>query len=246
MKITKPEVELFTDISDCMPTYNESIFSMFYDIESVVPPEFFEKISTIFDFETSQTDFSDIYELYISHYGSLSPSYILKNYLRIYLQRYGAATDRYYALSMEGYHKLCKMIYMKYSDKWNKLLDTLMLNYDILKPFSINSQDKVIRDHLESSSTDSGGSTTNSNSGRYAFNSDNSVPVDTSTDSFTRNLQNSYERDNQKERTISRAGNIGNKSNAELIKGERDMLKWNFFEEMFIDINKIIGGVLWN
>ena len=54
-----------------------------------------------------------------------------------------------------------------------------------------------------------------------------------------------YARDRESERDITREGNIGNKTNQELITEEREMLRWNVILEIFRDIDKIICAKIW-
>ena len=54
-----------------------------------------------------------------------------------------------------------------------------------------------------------------------------------------------YTRDRESERDITRSGNIGNKTNQELITEERDMLRWNVIIQIFSDIDKILCAKIW-
>ena len=54
-----------------------------------------------------------------------------------------------------------------------------------------------------------------------------------------------YTRDRESERDITRSGNIGNKTNQELITEEREMLRWNVIIQIFSDIDKILCAKIW-
>lgn len=86
------------------------------------------------------------------------------------------------------------------------------------------------------------------NSATFVENSNNSKEEQhssVSNNTFTRTKESNYERDNTKEREITRSGNIGNKTPQELIEEQRRFLNWVFYDNMFSDIDRVIAFPKW-
>lgn len=116
--------------------------------------------------------------------------------------------------------------------KWLNLVDTINAKYDILKPFDITLTENV-KDNMTVSVDDSDSSSEGST---YAFNSSTEVP----TGKVVNSSQHEYSRQNPIERNYSRKGNIGNKSNAQLIEEERKKAIFNLKQIFFEDIASVL------
>lgn len=64
--------------------------------------------------------------------------------------------------------------------------------------------------------------------------------IDEGSTSSTRNNTTDYDRDNTVKRDITRKGNIGNHTFAELISSERDMLLYQIFDVIYADLDSIL------
>lgn len=153
------------------------------------------------------------------------------------------------------------IIKLKYYEKWKRLWNTKIANYDALSPYDMSVEDELLRDNTtfhdkgNASNTDNATqhSTTEENStenGRYGFNSSDSVPVDKSSSEYDgtvatgSNGTSDYEkwttRDTTNKRTISRKGNTGNITKQELLTEERKVLEWEFWEVVFKDLDSVL------
>lgn len=161
------------------------------------------------------------------------------------------------------------VIKTKYLKKWTELVKTLNQDYDILSPYNMDISDTT-KDTMNSSGSDSRTSngdskstTEQTNEGEnheqtYGFNSTNPVPSNDSNNNSTTNISNTdetnttsrgtnkYERNNDIVRTISRKGNIGNKSAQELIEEQREMLKYQIFDTIYSDLDDILTRSKYN
>lgn len=146
--------------------------------------------------------------------------------------------------------KVVELIHGFYKRKWLKLIDTYSYEYNALEPYHMDLHDELSKDNLTSSENTST-ATTNSDTNTeqyYGFNSSN--PVDVNKNSTSGNESgsrtNQYTRDRESERDISRKGNIGNKTNQQLIEEERELLKWNVYITIIKDFEKILCARIWD
>ncbi len=238
MKIKKNDVSLFTKIGNLYPTpINNGIIRKVVEGNSKLK----NKLSSIDGYTLNGLDLD---------YYKRSSGKSISTLCEFLLKEYGLKQQEgYYIPSTNFNNYLVDAIHSKYLDKWLKLLDTLLINYEPLSPYNMQVNDNITKDHLESTdkSNSSGNTVDKDNTNYYGFNSQSSVPIDesgsTSTSSDERNAN--YERDITRDRQITRKGNIGNKTNQELITEERKLNMWLFFDEMFKDIDKILASPIW-
>lgn len=133
------------------------------------------------------------------------------------------------------------IITVRFKEKWIKLARSNQLEYDALKPFAMDSEEDLDKDNMTThtnTSTDNH-STTSCNSA-YGFNSSESVPTDESWDSSTYSDNQDYMRSAERHRTVTRKGNIGNIAPQDLLRKEREVLEYQFWDTVFRDLDSIL------
>lgn len=155
------------------------------------------------------------------------------------------------------------IIVQRFADKWTKLIATVKSEFDILSPYNM-SYERDTNDKLSSKNNATNSKTINntvedksinegsSDDSIYGFNSSSPVPSDSNVDKQTidRDIkedtisngtdENIYSRDNTLKTTIIRKGNIGNKSNQQLIEEQRKMLEWQLYNVIFNDLDSVL------
>lgn len=134
---------------------------------------------------------------------------------------------------------------------WKKLYDSVKAEYDVRDNYDIKTE------YSESGNvTDTGSNTRennssvtmngNSNDSSYGFNSSSSVPTDSNTNGQSNvaeeNVSNSStsNRDTTISSNTRKHGNIGVMIYPSMLKAEIDVRKWNFFEQVFSDIDSLL------
>lgn len=87
-------------------------------------------------------------------------------------------------------------------------------------------------------------------------NKDKSVDSTSSINTLTNNLantesedindSNAHNEDNIKARTLTRSGNIGVTTSQQMIESERNLWMWNFYEQIFKDIDSVLTLKIYN
>lgn len=157
----------------------------------------------------------------------------VSSYMDYLISFYAIEIDRVYqGLSEQGILYLKTTIGDRFKSKWKKLNDLWNMEYNPLQPFDITLHEdykdtlEVLKDKSKSSSQDN----------IYGFNSVDSIPSDD-----TANItENEYKRENPHTRDYNRKGNIGNTSYQELIKQERDVLKFQIIDVIYKDIATVV------
>lgn len=143
------------------------------------------------------------------------------------------------------------IIKIRFLPKWKDLINTIKLEYDVLSPYHMDIIDTTKEDNLSSSTYSSSNNSdyTNNNStsdNTYGFNSTEPVPADTSSGNITNNAfshtssDTSNKREDNTARTISRNGNIGNRSMTELIEERRRLLQYQFINTVYKDLDSVL------
>lgn len=154
---------------------------------------------------------------------------------------------------------IAQAIYAMYIKNWNALYKTLSLEYNPIENYSMLETENVQDSHkgtLKSNSTNTNTNTENtivndtSNNQLWGFNSTDSVNSDKQVGDTTRNVDESTNsthentdteiKDIISDRTLKRSGNIGVTTSQQMIESERQLWFWNFFENVFADIDKIL------
>lgn len=127
---------------------------------------------------------------------------------------------------------LAKIAVMRFGRKWQRLYDAIVASdYDPLSDYSLSETENV------------GTKVTTSTSqrvGTYGFNSDTAVG---STENGAKVVTGGDKADN--ERTLKREGKIGGESYQAILEHEIELRKWDFYEEVFSDLDKILAQGLY-
>lgn len=155
-------------------------------------------------------------------------------------------------------------LYNTLSFEYNPIENYRMIESEEIEAHNENSisETGTIDRDATNARTDTGtisnsGTESNANS-VYGFNSSSAVNSDASSGSNsntetrnlsigesvdeteTRNLANSTESDGTQNRELTRSGNIGVTTSQQMIESERALWRWNFFSEVFKDIDSIL------
>lgn len=154
---------------------------------------------------------------------------------------------------------LARIVLGKFSTNWEKLFNTLTLEYDPLENYNrteiLSNSDSDVQTPTNWKTTDTSLLADNSektSNSVYGFNSSNPVPEsesektsahkNTSEQSGTFTVTHNYGR---KSETF---GNIGVTTSQQMLQSERDVAEWNFWEKVFNDLDTLltknyIGGL---
>ena len=168
-----------------------------------------------------------------------------------------------YSLSEKELRTVSVLIENTYLNKWKKLQSTLNFEYNPIKPYDMTTKEKIGEKQGGTTSNsgsidDSGSDTTTSKvildkteDSLYGFNSLEPVPSN-KTENSSENLDSSesknkstssnttiHGRTNDIDRELSRTGNIGNITQQELIKQERDVVQYIIWNTIYDDLNRV-------
>ena len=114
----------------------------------------------------------------------------------------------------------------KFASKWERLLDTLYLDYNPIHNYDMTEDEKV-NTYLETSDdTDKYTNGFNSSTASPTDKSENTIIVDGDWDNNKRNL--------------TRKGNIGVTTSQQMMESEIELRQYNFIEQMFEDIDSLL------
>lgn len=142
-----------------------------------------------------------------------------------------------------GMIEIARSLYTLYITKWNKLYNTLSLEYNPLENYN-GTETETIGEFIVAINTTDSSDTSNSTESEqtYGFNSSEATDKDrteanTSASSTSSNSGNS---DRNQTRTLTKSGNIGVTTSQEMLQSERDLWYWLYFEEVFKDIDNAL------
>ena len=161
-------------------------------------------------------------------------------------------------LTTADFNKLCDVAFMMYGKRWARLWEILTAEFNPLNNYDMSETKYIDHGHVE---TNSGTDTTNrtgtdtithtgdTESEVSAFNSgtyqDSTKDTQNTTDLDTRNMTDSLihghvlTNSGRDTETLTRAGNIGVMSSQSLARETVDLWKWNYFYDIFRDIDSI-------
>lgn len=175
----------------------------------------------------------------------------------------GAYPRQYYSLVNGGINLTANQIELKFGDKWAELYDTYHYVYDAIRPYDITLKENNTHKHGGTTKeiSNSSGEDTNdnkylvnvdkTNTNVYGFNSNEPVPQSVvenrsdSTDSLVNNYSNNRNQTITHGRTIehtrnyTRLGNIGNKTQQELIVEQRRLLNDIVVPTLYEDLDSV-------
>lgn len=184
-------------------------------------------------------DFVNIDVEYIyNHSGEKSLSGLVKTFL----QKWNKNVDTQYPLTVKNFESISAVIRARFLRKWKQLWDTLVLEYDVLNPFDVKFSDKTVRDHMTSTDKRNYSDSEDGKGFTYGYNdtTPDGSPVDRSQGSSQGESGSEYTRDSEYERETHRQGNIGNITRQQLIRQQRELLQYQFFDTVFADVDKVL------
>lgn len=188
-------------INQIVDIFTDSTAGIFNALESIASGESFEWLEN--------SEYLDIM-YYVSHSGE---KYASRFYLTM-LEHDKTISD------------IAKIVFTKFSDKWKRIYDAMMMEYN-----PINNYDMVENEKVNSKIT----STVGTDNKTYGFGSGTAAPTDTADSTST--TEGSKD-DNFRE--LTRSGNIGVTTSAQLLAGELEVRKNLFIEEVMNDIDSIM------
>ena len=121
---------------------------------------------------------------------------------------------------------IANIVFTKFSEKWKKIYDAMMMEYNPINNYDMNEEETVNSKIVSTVGTDNK---------TYGFGSSNPAPTDEASSTST---TEGDAKDNI--RKLSRSGNIGVTTSAQLLAGELEVRKNIFIEEVMNDIDSIM------
>lgn len=190
-------------------------------------------------------------QLDIIYHGSRSGHKIIGSIIENYLENNTVSDDNKITIA--------QAIFSIYIKNWNALYKTLSLEYNPIENYSMTETENVQDSHKGTTESDATDTDTNTettivndtaNNQLWGFNSTDSVNSDKQVGDTTRNVDGTRNathkntdtetKDITSDRTLKRSGNIGVTTSQQMIESERQLWFWNFFENVFADIDKIL------
>lgn len=190
-------------------------------------------------------------QLDIIYHGSRSGHKIIGSIIENYLENNTVSNDNKITIA--------QAIFSIYIKNWNALYKTLSLEYNPIENYSMTETENVQDSHKGTTESDATDTDTNTettivndtaNNQLWGFNSTDSVNSDKQVGDTTRNVDGTRNathkntdtetKDITSDRTLKRSGNIGVTTSQQMIESERQLWFWNFFENVFSDIDKIL------
>ena len=146
---------------------------------------------------------------------------------------------------------LAHILYTRNINQWMKLYGLYKLEYNPIENYSmIESEDgkDTRNDNFENRTEENATNNSNLNNidQQFAFNSNDWENVNKSTNTDTTTHQNNTSQTNvgtstnQNTRTLTRSGNIGVTTSQQMMESEIELWKWNFIEQLFEDVDKLL------
>ena len=126
---------------------------------------------------------------------------------------------------------LVEMIYTLNIENWNKLYENYTIVYNPIENYSMTGTQN---------NKQTGTATSESTSNIYAYNVTTNNPASNSTATSNPNLENVRTDNLIEENELSRSGNVGVTTSAEMIEENIKLWIWKFFESVFKDIDRIL------
>ena len=188
-------------INQIVDIFTDSTSGIFHALKNIATGESFEWLDN--------DEYLDI-TYYVSHSGE---KYASRFYLTM-LEHNKTISD------------IANIIFNKFSDKWKRIYDAIMMEYN-----PINNYDMVENEKVNSKIT----STVGTDNKTYGFGSGTAAPTDTAdSTSTTEGLKD----DNFRE--LTRSGNIGVTTSAQLLEGELEVRKNIFIDIVMNDIDTMM------
>lgn len=134
---------------------------------------------------------------------------------------------------------LVEMIYTLNIENWNKLYENYTIIYNPIENYSMTEKGKKTNTGTQNN-TQSGTARSESTSNIYAYNVNTNNPASSSVATSNPNLQNVRTDNLVESNELTRSGNIGVTTSAEMIEENIKLWIWKFFDSVFKDIDRIL------
>lgn len=150
-------------------------------------------------------------------------------------------------LPAENYAIVAGVIWANYGDKWTRIYDALSAEYNPLENY--NMVENYEGGHTDDATTHITADPTKNeivsttDSDIYGYNSSSPAPADKSTTSTTQETDttNKYDNESTDDHELTRRGNIGVTTSQQMLEAELNIRRYNFFENVYRDIDKILA-----
>lgn len=134
---------------------------------------------------------------------------------------------------------LVEMIYTLNIENWNKLYENYTITYNPIENYSMTEKGKKTNTGTQNN-RQSGTARSETTSNIYAYNVNTSNPSSSSIATSNPDLEN-VRTDNLTEMNeLTRSGNIGVTTSAQMIEENIKLWVWKFFETVFKDIDRVL------
>ena len=134
---------------------------------------------------------------------------------------------------------LVEMIYTLNIENWNKLYENYTITYNPIENYSMTEKGKKTNTGTQNNKQ-SGTARSESTSNIYAYNVNTSNPASSSIATSNPNLENVRTDNLVEENNLTRSGNVGVTTSAEMIEENIKLWIWKFFDSVFKDIDRVL------
>ena len=162
-------------------------------------------------------------------------------------------------LTSDDRRTISNLVYAMFRNQWGRLWETMNPNYEPLTNYKMTEDETgnhtdTRTPNLTSKHTgtdkNEGSATLNTQNNLWGFNSESSIPSDMQDGTNTANITNTRDLTDtetgtdvtagENTRKLTRTGNIGTNTFQNLLKQERDIWMYNFFEQVFKDVDSVL------
>ena len=162
-------------------------------------------------------------------------------------------------LTSDDRRVISTLVYAMFRNQWGRLWETMNPNYEPLTNYKMTEDETgnhtdTRTPNLTSKHTgtdkNEGSATLNTQNNLWGFNSESSIPSDMQDGTNTANITNTRDLTDtetgtdvtagENTRKLTRTGNIGTNTFQNLLKQERDLWMYNFFEQVFKDVDSVL------
>lgn len=134
---------------------------------------------------------------------------------------------------------LVEMIYTLNIENWNKLYENYTIAYNPIENYSMTEKGKKTNTGTQGNKQ-TGNARSESTSNIYAYNVTTSNPTSSSVATSNPNLENVRTDNLTETNELTRSGNVGVTTSAQMIEENIHLWIWKFFESVFKDIDRVL------
>lgn len=195
-------------------------------------------------FSTLDDTYNDYLKQFLNtNNDTLSLEYLSNRLDKILSPLYSRLIDHYDGNIATANEKIIKIIENKFLFNWNKLATGFFADYNPIHNYDMSEHEEVDNDRKVNSDVTS--STETSDTQKYAgFNSGSTLPVasesEGESETTTTGELASNEQVEDNERTLTRAGNIGVTTTAQMLTQEFELRKRTLLDKIYEDMDTIL------